>query len=71
MQSTVHDGPAVADDHIFLMYTQLENPNEEGSYESFTCQAEYRKSNSFADPASIVVRNYYGTKLFSETASAD
>lgn len=71
VQSTVHDGPAVDDGHIFLMYTQLENPASEGTYESFTCQATYSKSSLFAEMDNIVVRNYYGTGRFSETATSD
>ena len=71
VQSTVHDGPAVEDDHVFLMYTQLEDPANAGSYESFTCQASYAKSKEYADPASVIVRNYYGSGRFSETIDAE
>ena len=71
VQSTVHDGPEVADGHIFLMYTQLEDPANLGSYESFTCQAAYQKANAYADPASVIVRNYYGSGRFSAIADGE
>ena len=53
------------------MYTQLEDPSNAGSYESFTCQATYTKGDLYSDPASVIVRNYYGTGRFSETADAE
>ena len=43
MQSTVHDGPATNDGDTFLMYTQIENPENAGEYESFSCRAVYRR----------------------------
>ena len=52
------------------MYTQLEDPNNAGTYESFTCQSAYKKTNLFADPYSVIVRNYFGTGRFSETADS-
>lgn len=69
IQSTVHDGPEVSDDHVFLMYTQMEDPTHEGFYESFTCQAAYNKAEAFAKPSSVIVRNYYGSGRFSNTSS--
>ena len=63
----MHDGPSVEDGHIFLTYTQLEDPSRAGHYESFTCQSVYSKEKDFADLEAVVVRNYYGKGRFSET----
>ena len=68
VQSTVHDGPAVEDGHIFLAYTQLEDPAHKGYYESFTCQTVYRREQDFADPETVIVRNYYGKGRFAAIA---
>ena len=51
-----------------MTYTQLEDPENPGYYESFTCQAVYKQGRAYADPESVIVRNYYGTGRFSETA---
>ena len=62
----MHDGPAVADDHLFLTYTQIFDPHNPGHFESFSCQATYSKENDFADPTSVKVRNYYGQGRFAQ-----
>ena len=64
IQSTIHDGPAVETGNIFLTYTQIEDPDNLGQYESFTCQATYDQSKKHSDEA--IVRNYYGPGRFSE-----
>ena len=71
VQSTVHDGPAVEDGNIFLTYTQLEDPDKKGTYESFTCQTVYSTTQSHASLKDVIVRNYYGPGRFSETEGDD
>ena len=71
IQSTVHDGPAVADGNIILTYTQVENPDNPGTYESFTCQTTYYRMQSYAPIEKVIVRNYYGPGRFSNTSTKD
>ena len=66
VQSTIHDGPGAEDGDIFLSYTQIEDPDNAGYYESFTCQVAYRRSATHADLNNVSVRNYYGEGLFAD-----
>ena len=50
-----------------MTYTQLEDPENAGTYESFTCQTTYTQTQSHTPIDNVKVRNYYGPGRFSST----
>ena len=60
-------GKLIDDRSLILFYTQIEKPEEPGSYESYTCLVTYAQDATYTDPVlggSITVNNYDGNSSF-------
>ena len=62
---TTYDGPVPADGTYFFQYMQIEQPIKPGTYESFSCWAQFNRETSYVPENEITVVNYYGTQRFS------
>ena len=58
---TTYDGPVPADGTYFFQYMQIEQPIKPGTYESFSCWAQFNRETSYVPENEITVVNYYGT----------